>query len=154
MAKTTLVANDFSADADNALAVAIDMAKRAGHAIEIVHVNAGGSYVLPPPLDLLNLPLSDRVLAHIEDNLEARAAQVRAAGVEVETRMLGGIVHDAIISRAQEIGAELVVVGSRGASALEHVLLGSVAERVVRHAVCPVLVVPYLPAKRRGSRRT
>lgn len=140
---TILVANDFSPDADRALDRAVAMAKQSGQAIEIAHVHATGSYVLPPPLDLLTMPTSERVLAHIEDALAERAARVRQAGVEVETRMLVGVAHEAIIARAEEIGAELIVIGSRGAGPLAHVLDASVAERVVRHAPCPVLVVPH-----------
>jgi nucleotide-binding universal stress UspA family protein len=140
---TILVANDFSPDADRALDTAIVMAKRAGQAIEIAHVHASGSYLLPPPLELLTLPTSERVLAHIEAALSERADHVRQAGVEVETQMLVGVAHEAIVGRAEEIGAELIVIGSRGAGALAHVLDASVAERVVRHAPCPVLVVPH-----------
>ena len=51
------------------------------------------------------------------------------------------------LSRPSATGAELIVMGSRGRSGLAHALLGSVAERVVQHSLCPVLIVPKRPEK-------
>jgi universal stress protein A len=50
---------------------------------------------------------------------------------------------DAIVRVARELGAELIVMGTHGRTGLQHVLLGSVAEKVVRHALCPVLTVRH-----------
>ncbi len=48
-----------------------------------------------------------------------------------------------IVQRARDIGADLIVIGTHGRRGLAHVMLGSVAERVVQHAACPVLTVPF-----------
>jgi nucleotide-binding universal stress UspA family protein len=144
MMNAILVATDFSPDADTALAVAIEMATRFANAIELTHVHQSGSYILPPPFDLISLPPEGREYAHIEKALEERVGRIRSAGVAATAQAVTGTAPDAIVARAKEIDAVLIVVGSRGAGALAHILLGSVAERVVRHAPCPVLVVPHV----------
>lgn len=63
-------------------------------------------------------------------------------GVEVESRLLYGHPADAIIEYAEEVGADLICVASRGRSGIEKLLLGSTTDRLVHHASCPVLVVP------------
>ena len=63
-----------------------------------------------------------------------------AAGAQGDVRIVDGAAAAGIVEVANEVGAELVVVGTHGRTGLAHVLLGSVAERVVRHAPCPVLV--------------
>jgi nucleotide-binding universal stress UspA family protein len=61
---------------------------------------------------------------------------------EVATRLLTGVPWDEIVSAARSDSAvDLIVIGTHGRTGLAHVLLGSVAEKVVRHAPCPVLVV-------------
>ena len=149
MIKKILVATDFSADADRALTVAIEMAERNDGQIEIVHASQPGDYVLPPPFDIVSLGPDTRALQHAEGALASKAALVRKAGVAVSTQLLTGVPHEGIVARAQDSQADLVVVGSRGHTGLAHVLVGSVAERVVRHAPCPILVVPH-PAARGG----
>jgi universal stress protein A len=144
MTKTILVAHDFSPDADAALTLAIEVAQRFGQPIEIAHVHESGSYVLPPPFDLISLPPQAQEYEHLEEALAERAERVGHADVAATTQVLTGVVHEALVARAREIGSDLIVIGSRGAGALAHVLLGSVAERVVRHAPCPVLVVPHV----------
>lgn len=60
-----------------------------------------------------------------------------------EAEVARGQPADAIIQFAQERDVDLIVMGTHGRSGLQHVLLGSVAEKVVRHAPCPVLTVRY-----------
>jgi nucleotide-binding universal stress UspA family protein len=61
--------------------------------------------------------------------------------LEVETIVLKGIPFHEIINAATEIGADLIVIGTHGRTGLSHVVMGSVAEKVVRKASCPVLTV-------------
>jgi nucleotide-binding universal stress UspA family protein len=68
-------------------------------------------------------------------------AKVKSAGVAVESTVTPTAPVEAIERTAEEIGADLVVMGSRGLTGLKHVLLGSVAERTLRTAPCPVLTV-------------
>lgn len=73
------------------------------------------------------------------------AALLRESGIEVETSLVeiwGGHISKAIIDDAQAWQADIIVMGSHGWTGLDHLLLGSVAEGVVRHAPVPVLIFP------------
>src|SRR5574337_1021991 len=66
--------------------------------------------------------------------------------LEVETVVVKGVPFNEIINAAAEIGADLVVIGTHGRTGLSHVVMGSVAEKVVRKALCPVLTVRMPPS--------
>jgi nucleotide-binding universal stress UspA family protein len=142
---TLLVAHDFSADSDAALDRAIDLAKALGADLHVVHV-------FHPPVELLSpyeipLPpsLIDEVQAAARRHLEDVAAKAGEAGAPVRAHVRDGSPAEQIESLAREIGADLIVMGTRGLTGLPHVLLGSVAERTVRIASCPVLTVKAAP---------
>ena len=102
--------------------------------------------MLPPPAGAISLPgLFERVLADTAERLEGLVAEVRKAGVTCSSADELGKSHTAIIERARLAGAGLIVMGSHGRHGLTHLLLGSVAEKVVAHAPCAVLVVPVSP---------
>ena len=67
----------------------------------------------------------------------------RAQGVRAEGQIGAGSPSSEIAALAEKIGADLIVIGTRGLSGLKHVLLGSVAERTIRIAPCPVLTVKH-----------
>jgi nucleotide-binding universal stress UspA family protein len=73
--------------------------------------------------------------------LDLELEKVREAGVEAEGEVREGLPSDAIVAAAQQWGADLIVMGTRGHTGLEHVLLGSVAERTLHKAPCPVMTV-------------
>jgi nucleotide-binding universal stress UspA family protein len=142
--RRVLVATDFSEHADRALGVGLRMAKALRATIELVHVYPFSLFEVTPPFQspVVTEP-SPEVMASIERMMEARAARVRAAGIECTTTAWGARHPDeAIVERAAKTGADLVVMGTHGRSGIAHALIGSVAERVVRKASCPVLVVP------------
>jgi universal stress protein A len=137
-----VVASDFSPTADHALDVAIAMARALGAQLAIAHVTAP-VMVLPPPLEMIPVgTLFPGLAERIQESLEARSTLVRDAGVACETAELEGNSHVELVRYAKEIGADLVVLGTHGRSGVAHAVLGSVAERVVHRAPCPVLVVP------------
>jgi nucleotide-binding universal stress UspA family protein len=74
-------------------------------------------------------------------DLEAARAVLEAQGVRVEPILVNGNPAAEIIQAAEDRGTELIVVGSRGQHSLERFLVGSIAERLVRHAPCDVLIV-------------
>jgi nucleotide-binding universal stress UspA family protein len=92
--------------------------------------------------------LSDE-LAQVSASLAEAAAVVAAEGVEFETEILEGQPAGVIVELARSRGMDLIIVGSRGRSAITSALLGSVSEGVVHHADRPVLVVKPRLRRRR-----
>jgi len=141
LAKKILVATDFSEGSDEALDRAIEMAKVSGAEIEVLHVIELAEEF---PFGTTYFDADYGVLyAGVDRELARRADRARAAGLRCETKIIEGTATTDIIQRAQRIGADLVVVGTHGRTGLAHIVLGSVAERVVRRASCPVLTVPF-----------
>ncbi len=123
--KTILLATDFSDASRHALDWAVTLARSYGAALHAIHV------VAPNDDDGAGTPedWKQAIPADSDDVVTSRET-VRALSAEL------GIVH-----AARERGADLIVVGTHGRGALAHVLMGSVAERVVQLAHCPVLTV-------------
>jgi nucleotide-binding universal stress UspA family protein len=76
-----------------------------------------------------------------QDTLDARAAAIRETGVVARGTIVDGVAHEAIVTEAGRMGADLIVMGTHGRGGLARFLLGSVADRVIRLAPCPVLSV-------------
>lgn len=120
----------------------------ADHAIELASANDATLRLLYV-VDVSSLAADDFGTVLL-DNLEANgraalddlAARAEAAGVECVTLVETGAPHREIVADAETSGADLVVMGTHGRRGLDRFLLGSVAERVVRTAGVPVLVVP------------
>ena len=141
--KLILVPTDFSESSEGALRAAVRLAQTFHAAIEVFHVDIDPALVLPPPLDTITMPLVfERVLAGTAERLERLVTEVRQAGVTCSSAEELGRSYTAIVERARLAGAGMIVMGSHGRHALGHALLGSVAEKVVEHAPCAVLVVP------------
>ena len=139
--RTILVPVDFSPHADRALETAVELAKVFGAKVHLLHcyqINLGGisPYGLAIPENF------DRdVRAAAQRMLDEWGEKVKAGGVEVEGHVSSMFPGMTIPTTAEEIGADLIVMGTRGLTGLKHVLLGSVAERTIRIAACPVLTV-------------
>jgi len=83
--------------------------------------------------------------------LDAYAEEMRRRGLDgVEPDMVRGAIAEEILRTAEQVGARVIVLGSHGHSRLYRVLVGSVAEHVIRHATIPVLLVPSGPASAAG----
>jgi nucleotide-binding universal stress UspA family protein len=141
--ETILVPLDFSPHAERALDMAVDLAPTLGtKTIHLIHVHH------PPPIPA-PLPgsgpshheVEERVLEDAAAALEGLAKRVERASVGVQQAVYVGSPAEIICAQAAARGADLVVMGTRGRTGLRHVLLGSVAERTVAHAPCPVLTV-------------
>ena len=141
--KKILVPTDFSEASAEALGTAIDFALVFQASIEVIHVLVEPAFVLPPPVEMATFPFDlTEIMNRVQRNLEADRDRVRAAGVAGELKALTGRAAPEIVAHARQTGADLIVMGTHGRGGFEHALLGSVAERVVHHSPCPVLVVP------------
>ncbi|HVR62123.1 MAG TPA: universal stress protein [Polyangia bacterium] len=141
--KRILVATDFSEPSQEAVTTAIAFARAFSAQIELVHVMVEPIYPLPAPLEVVTLPVDvERLYSEVEAQLGREMERAAGAGVGAEKVILNGRPHVEIVSHADKTRADLIVVGSHGRSGMSHAILGSVAERVVHRAHCPVLVVP------------
>ncbi len=141
--KTILVHTDFSADAEKALSTATELAKLFGARIVVLHayhvdipvaLPRGGGYAFPQGF---YEDLRCQAIAQVEKLAKEAAAE----GIEATGIALQEPAAVAIAAQAESLPADLIVMGTRGLTGLKHVVLGSVAERVVRTAPCPVLTV-------------
>jgi len=137
-----VVATDFSQTANLVIDRALDLARRHDSEIALVHVMQPDLPTLASPEMIVVPPnYADRLRDASSDALEQEAARVRAAGVRVTTHLEHGVPAQRITARADALGADLILIGARGHTRFEHLLLGSVVESVVRTAHQPVLTV-------------
>lgn len=143
--KTIVVGTDFSEVSDEALRTAAMYARMFGARVLVAHVFDTTPNV-PPVIwsrpDLIDRSVQAEVEQAIRETLDGKTASLLADVPDVE---LSVCQHPspgrALCQTAQDAGADLLIVGSHGRTGLSRAFLGSVAEQVVRHASCPVLVV-------------
>jgi universal stress protein A len=138
--KKILVPSDFSPASDNAFKYALHFGQHFGAQLHVMHV-------LEPALSPLfaGLPeapaFSEEELAMAEKNLGAWADSARAAGVAAKLVLRNGLPAHEIVEAAKDLEVDLVILATQGLTGWKHFCIGSTAERVVRAAPCPVLVV-------------
>lgn len=142
-----LVPFDFSADAEQALDYAIGLARTLHARLTLLHV------IAPFPvgsMETLPYPFVHNLETTLTQAMEPYHARVLAAGLRGDFVILHGVPFQVIIDLASKEKTDLIIMGTHGRTGLRHVLMGSVAERVVRLAPCPVLVTrlqaPATPA--------
>ena len=124
-----LLATDGSKDAELAASTAIDLANKTGSQLHVVHI-----------IDLVSSVVLDE--ADARELLDALVKRIEDAGsLSAQAHLSEGVPAAEIVALGEEIGAGLIVVGSRGLGGVRRALMGSVSDSVVRHAHCPVLVV-------------
>jgi universal stress protein A len=138
-----LVPTDFSEDAKAAAALAVDIAKQFDARIVLLHAYHVDIPIATPMVGAYTLPpgFYEELHAHAKSEVEIAAKELRSSGVDVVGISVSEPAATAIIAHAEEQAADLIVMGTRGLTGLKHVALGSVADRVVRMAPCPVLTV-------------
>ncbi len=136
---TILVPTDFSEYSRQALSYAEMLAKTFEAKIVLVHVIDTVSYVVSESVQWTDV--SARLEGIVQPMIEGLIREAEKRGVAVESKLSQGVPYDQIVKTAENVNADLVVMGTHGRTGIPHVLLGSVAERVVRLAPCPVLTV-------------
>jgi nucleotide-binding universal stress UspA family protein len=160
--KTILVPHDFSSSANHALAIARDEAKAHGARLLMLHVIE--MPLLPPTTVIVPesadsvvggvsnsavvpegnrgpISVKDWAIQEAERHLADLTARINKDGVTVQAFVRVGKPEDEIIKFATEHGVDLITMGTAGRTGLAHLLIGSVAERVVRMATCAVLTI-------------
>jgi nucleotide-binding universal stress UspA family protein len=141
--KRILAPTDFSAHAEGALRYACALADRLGADLHVLHVL---SEIVPTGPDPLLMPVmppqfyqddEERAAKTLETAIDPSWGQPRGLARAVRW----GTPAEAIVDYAAEQKADLIVIATHGRTGLSHVLLGSVAERIVREAPCPVLTI-------------
>src|SRR5690606_35700405 len=142
-----LVPTDFSAHSAEATAWAADLARRYDASLTLIHVYQPASMALPEGYVLMSPHGLADLLSELDTALDrARKDLERDERITPETMLLQGVPFAEIVGFARDGGYDLIVMGTHGRTGLKHALMGSVAEKVVRKAPCPVLTV-RLPAQ-------
>jgi len=138
-----LVPIDFSPHADAAIAWAVDLARRYDASIVLTHVYQPLSLALPDGYVLQSAMALSDLLAKIDEALDAAKQRIElmSPGIGVKTAVRQGAPWAEIGALAREAPCDLIVMGTHGRTGIKHALLGSVTEKVVRTAPCPVLTV-------------
>jgi nucleotide-binding universal stress UspA family protein len=137
-----LAPTDFSEHSRKALAYAKAFARKFGAEIVLLHVVEPLPYTADYGYGVVTLQQPDEiVMTGAKGRLKAWGRAKGGAEAFAEPILRSGTPHHEIVVCARETDADLIIIGTHGHSGLDHLLLGSVAERVVRNAPCPVLVV-------------
>lgn len=145
-----LVPTDFSAPSDAALEYARILAGRFGASLHLLHV-VGDQFLRQPFGAETYMPDTPGALAGVineaQEKLAHRITDADRARLRATTEVVVGNSAPMIVDYAADNGFDLIVMGTHGRSGLAHLLMGSVAEKVVRAARCPVMTVREAPAK-------
>ena len=131
-----LVPVDFSEPSELALSRACTLASIHNAGITLCHVGEP----LNPDLVFDTSLLEREIIERAQQSLKTMVVRY-GAGIKLKTEMRFGNPVETIVEAAQKLKADLIVIGTHGYTGVKHLLLGSVAERVTRHATCPVLIV-------------
>lgn len=143
-----LLPTDFSDHADEALRYALALAQTHAASLCLVHAYDILPYTLPEGMPMVDDVQMGQLREALEKRLQDAAKHARDSGAaQVTTHLATGPAPAEIVRLANELHADLIVMGTHGRSGLTHLLLGSVTEKVVRKASCPVLTVPLREKK-------
>ncbi|CUT00509.1 universal stress protein [Candidatus Chrysopegis kryptomonas] len=140
--KRILLPTDLSEASISAFKYAKSLAEKYGASIYVLHILEN----LPPVLAIHALDLTvDRVEKNMEENARNQLERIVKENLKTKAKIQifirKGLVDDEIVKFADEKKIDLIVMGTHGRTGIEYTLLGSIAEKVVRKAKCPVLTV-------------
>ena len=144
-----LCPTDFSASARRALAEAATLARWYEARLTILYVAPLAPTLQAGPMVIDPINLEPVSAERIEEELRAFAEPATRAGLDVHLARREGPAAAGIVEEAEREGADVIVMATHGRSGLAHLLIGSVAEKVVRHATTPVLTI-RVPGKKKG----
>jgi nucleotide-binding universal stress UspA family protein len=136
-----LVPTDFSTHAEKALEAAMSLAQRFHAKVHLFHAYHLPVTVATPEHVVIPRDFWTSVREAASKKLAGLVEKVRGEGLEAEAHLTEMAAAPAITEIAEQLGVDLIVMGTRGNTGIKHVLLGSVAERTLRTAPCPVLTL-------------
>jgi nucleotide-binding universal stress UspA family protein len=140
--KHIVATTDLSPESFSAVSYAAHLARSQGSKLTVVHVAHSTSLVFTdfaPPIDMVNIDAAIEQAA--VEQLDEWVARHLHNVPRVDVTVRRGITHEVICEVAKEVDASVIVIATHGRKGIGHLFLGSVAERVIRDAPCPVLVV-------------
>jgi len=141
--RTILVPVDFSDCSLAGLTYAVRFAKEVGARIVVVHVADLGPVMMTTGRGDYDSPIyTEAARRRCGDQMKGFLKRVSFDGVPVDASAVAGYCPGAIYEAAAKEGADLIIISTHGRTGLHRAFIGSVAESTVRHAACPVLVVP------------
>ena len=144
--KKILCPTDFSENSEHALKYALALATLSQAKLQLFHVVEPISYprsteLFEPVLDEVELTM--KMEAAYQKQLEDQVTALKEEYSKITGKLVTGNTFLEIIQVARDDAVDMIVMGTHGRTGLAHVLIGSVAERVVREAPCPVLTVKH-----------
>jgi nucleotide-binding universal stress UspA family protein len=139
--KRILVATDFSDASEVALDYAIGLAKALGAKITVFHSYELPIYGFPDGALIATAEMATAIMTGAQAGLDAMCKRREGSGVELTQVVRQGMASEDVHRVAEEVGADLIVIGTHGRKGLAHALLGSVAEKIIRTATRPVLTL-------------
>jgi nucleotide-binding universal stress UspA family protein len=140
--KKILHATDFSSCAEEGLAQALRLARGLGAELVLLHVAVEAPLYGEGPGNAAQArEVFESQREWARRTLEERAAACRGAGVPTLAVVVSGVPHEMIVATAESQGVDLIVLGTHGRGGFSRWFMGSVADRVIRSAPCPVLTV-------------
>jgi nucleotide-binding universal stress UspA family protein len=139
--RTILVPVDFSPNSDTALDYAVEIAGKLDAKLYILNVIALSGLGVPELGAAMAPGVIDSMVRDSEAALAKLADARRSKAQIADTLLRTGDARDVIVNTVEEVGADLIVMGTHGRRGLGRALLGSVAESVVRTSPCPVLTI-------------
>ena len=139
--KLILVPVDFTDHSIAALEAAVELARVFDSKLHLLHCYQ----IQPGGISPYGIAIPSSYFTEIQEAAAKQLAEWQQkhvpADISVDAKTMSRMPSESIVETANEIGADLIVMGTRGLSGFKHVLLGSVAERTIRFAPCPVMTV-------------
>ncbi|MCS7012110.1 MAG: universal stress protein [Chloroherpetonaceae bacterium] len=141
--KTILVPTDFSKHSDWAMEAAVSLAKKLKAALHLIHVVDMPQYAFSAAHEMWNMEERQRVVGETYQKLKALSQEPPLAELPVQIAVEQGSAYQMICQYASDKSIDLIVMGSHGITGLRKIFIGSVTERVIHHAPCPVLSIKH-----------
>jgi nucleotide-binding universal stress UspA family protein len=145
LTKKIVVATDFGEPSRAAAEIGLQLAQTFHVPLVLVHAYMvpGAIYMAMPTMPVVDYPRMYEEAAR--ESLQKEGARLAGRGAEVTTVLRAGVAWEEILLTAKEVDADLIIVGTHGRRGLPRAVLGSVAEKVVRLSLVPVLTIHASP---------